>query len=385
MAYIRSLSTRSNLLSRRCHPSIGHVLHRDDSDTKHDSIHKETSNLLHHRGFGTTGFTNSSLIDRRYFDFSFSPSIGASFSRQMSTSIGDRTTTDTIEMMTDVVEVLSDTTLQSVAAPAVNEVAIAAADSFFPVAQVQHFIDAVHSFSGFNWWASIVLATLLVEGAIVPLKLYYVKAGLRFKLITPLLKEIEQKIQDGGLHMYDGNKQKEMLFKKYNVTRFIPEQWRFIPVPVLLCFFFAISNMAEKVPSFKTGGAYWFLDLSTPDTLYIFPVLTALTFCINLELNGPELYKDLNGLSIGTMKIISRGVAFLTVPLTMGLPKAIFCFWLTSYAIRLGFVLAIREPMVQKYLGLPEMCRRIRSELQASKENEQRISTGHNEEEDKQK
>ena len=41
--------------------------------------------------------------------------------------------------------------------------------------------------------------------------------------------------------------------------------------------------MAEKMPSFKTGGAYWFLDLSTPDSLYILPVLTALTFLITVE------------------------------------------------------------------------------------------------------
>ena len=41
--------------------------------------------------------------------------------------------------------------------------------------------------------------------------------------------------------------------------------------------------MAEKVPSFKTGGAYWFLDLTTPDALYIFPVLAALSFLITVE------------------------------------------------------------------------------------------------------
>lgn len=41
--------------------------------------------------------------------------------------------------------------------------------------------------------------------------------------------------------------------------------------------------MAEKVPSFKHGGASWFIDLSTPDALYVFPVLTALSFLITVE------------------------------------------------------------------------------------------------------
>lgn len=44
--------------------------------------------------------------------------------------------------------------------------------------------------------------------------------------------------------------------------------------------------MAEKMPSFKNGGAFWFLDLTTPDTTYIFPVLTALTFWITVEVDN---------------------------------------------------------------------------------------------------
>lgn len=46
-----------------------------------------------------------------------------------------------------------------------------------------------------------------------------------------------------------------------------------------------IGNMAEKVPSFKTGGAYWFLDLTTPDAMYVFPVLAAMTFLLTVEVS----------------------------------------------------------------------------------------------------
>lgn len=47
--------------------------------------------------------------------------------------------------------------------------------------------------------------------------------------------------------------------------------------------------MAEKMPSFKHGGAYWFTDLSTPDHLYIFPVLTAMSFLITVEVSALSL------------------------------------------------------------------------------------------------
>ena len=48
--------------------------------------------------------------------------------------------------------------------------------------------------------------------------------------------------------------------------------------------------MTEKVPSFKSGGAYWFYDLTTPDSLYILPILTGLTFWITVEV-GPPIVK----------------------------------------------------------------------------------------------
>jgi len=43
--------------------------------------------------------------------------------------------------------------------------------------------------------------------------------------------------------------------------------------------------MAEKMPSFKHGGAFWFTDLTTPDASYIFPVLTALSFLVVVEVS----------------------------------------------------------------------------------------------------
>ncbi|XP_051151223.1 mitochondrial inner membrane protein OXA1-like isoform X1 [Andrographis paniculata] len=39
-----------------------------------------------------------------------------------------------------------------------------------------------------------------------------------------------------------------------------------------------IRNIVDKVPSFKDGGMLWFTDLSVPDSMYVFPVLTALDY-----------------------------------------------------------------------------------------------------------
>lgn len=111
--------------------------------------------------------------------------------------------------------------------------------------------------------------------------------------------------------------------------------------------------MVEKVPSLKGGGAYWFTDLTTPDELFILPVLTSLTFLATVELNMQDGMEG--NPMLQTMKKFSRVMAVLTVPFTMSFPKAIFFYWVTSNLFSLGYGFVIRKPAVRNYLDLPPM------------------------------
>ncbi|CAH1443971.1 unnamed protein product [Lactuca virosa] len=61
----------------------------------------------------------------------------------------------------------------------------------------------------------------------------------------------------------------------HGVSTFTPLKGLFIQGPVFVNFFLGIHNMVEKVPSFQNGGISWFIDLTTADTFYILPCLTA--------------------------------------------------------------------------------------------------------------
>ena len=70
---------------------------------------------------------------------------GSSFKRHMSSTVDKRF---------DVAEVVIEKNMELVASsqgPIASEVAVAAADCFYPVAVMQHLVDAVHSIAGFNW------------------------------------------------------------------------------------------------------------------------------------------------------------------------------------------------------------------------------------------
>ncbi|OMO79768.1 Membrane insertase OXA1/ALB3/YidC [Corchorus capsularis] len=274
----------------------------------------------------------------------------------MSTTVGDGA--DKIGFIGDVAEVLKDGAVEAVTsqAPAVNEVAIAAADSAFPVAALQYVIDAVHSFTGFNWWASIVVTTLLIRGATLPLLINQLKATTKIAIMKPQLDEITERMNRKGGNKFkmieEQNEMKE-LWNKNGVTPLTPMKGLFIQGPIFVSFFLAISNMAEKVPSFKSGGAFWFMDLSTPDSMLIFPILTGLTFLITVESNMQEGMEG--SPHAGTMKNVSRVLAALTVPFTMNFPKAIFCYWITSNLFSLTYGLVLKVPGVKKALGVPDI------------------------------
>lgn len=51
--------------------------------------------------------------------------------------------------------------------------------------------------------------------------------------------------------------------------------------------------MAEKVESFKQGGALWFMDLTVPDELYLLPILAGFLFWITVEVPPSPLDKSL--------------------------------------------------------------------------------------------
>ncbi|KAL1191639.1 Mitochondrial inner membrane protein OXA1-like [Cardamine amara subsp. amara] len=359
MACLRGITKRVNLLQRRVYPSCGHLIGDDKDETKSVSSNSDT---MIHKVFARNGTNkpSSMFVERHYQSFARPLGLGLSSCRYMSSSTPPEWSdkVDGIDFVAT--EVVPDEIIEAVttsqAVPAVNEVAIAAADSAFPVAALQHLIDGVHSFTGLSWWASIALTTVIIRGVTIPVLLNQLKATYKLNLLRPQLEELRKEMSDKAQDpeaMAEGQRRMQLLFKQHGVTPFTPLKGLIIQGPIFISFFFAIRNMAEKVPSFKTGGTLWFTDLTTADTTYILPLLTAVTFLIMVESNMQE---GLEGNPVaGTMKKFSRIVAFLSIPILIGIEKALFCYWLTSNLFTLVYGLGIRHPDVRRLLNLPDV------------------------------
>ncbi|KAK6137290.1 hypothetical protein DH2020_028962 [Rehmannia glutinosa] len=300
MAYRRSITARAKLFYQQQHrvaPSFSHI-DRDDSDredlcTNSISRSPEPCNYFQHRLLGSRNNFSTYHGSRNVFQgrrFAIPAGCGLVLGRNFSSGSVGEGAAEKIEILNDMVGVLGDKAVE--VAPVANEVAVAAADSFFR-------------------WASIAVTTLLIRSCQLPLIVNQLKSTTKFTLLRPKLEAIKEEMQDRDMSpnaVAEGQARMKKLFKEY------------------------VNNMAEKVPSFKEGGAFWFTDLTTPDTMYIFPVLTALTFWITVECNAQE---GLEGNpTAGTIKNVSRVFAALTIPFTASFPK---------------------KPKVKKFFGIPSI------------------------------
>ncbi|KAF3632187.1 putative long chain acyl-CoA synthetase 4-like [Capsicum annuum] len=364
MACRRSITTRARLLyqQQRATPAFSYF-HKDDDDRKNPEPSFENSRIpsfSQPRYMGSASGANSFIGSRSpYQDRRFCASgpfipmsYGSFLTRNMSTDIGGGA--DKIDYMTDVAEVLADKAVEAVVsqAPAVNEVAIAAADCYLPVKALMYLMDYVHIFTGFEWWGSIVATSIMIRLFTLPFMINQLKATSKLTLLRPKLEEIKDEMQNKGMApaaVADGQKRMQELMRDSCLA--VSQGYHDDIDTREEMMIRQIRSMVDNVPSLKTGGAFWFTDLTTPDAMYIFPILTALTYWITVELNAQE---GLEGNPAAkTIKNVSRGFAALTVPLTATFPKAIFCYWITSNLFSLSYGLVIKSPAVKKALGVP--------------------------------
>ncbi|PNT67740.1 hypothetical protein BRADI_3g31430v3 [Brachypodium distachyon] len=317
----RSLASRfSHHLTRRLHPSVPHLLSSRSNDDDRPSPSKPPQLPPFRSPLPPASRAAQTLNHLLPFSLHHSSLPRRNFSSSAPAPASAPAPTGEADAAAGVLADAAEAAAATVPAPFPGEVAAAAADSFFPVAALQHLIDTIHTFTGLNWWACIALTTVLIRSATIPLLVNQLKSTHKLNAIKPEMEAIKDEMNSmDQKSAMEGRKKIKALFKKHGVSPFSPLKGLLIQGPMFMSFYFAINNMVEKVPSLKGGGAFWFTDLTTPDPLYILPVLTGLTFLATVEINLQE-GMETNPMA-GKMKMFSRGMAVMTVPFTMNFAK----------------------------------------------------------------
>uniref|UniRef100_A0A671V0G1 OXA1L mitochondrial inner membrane protein n=1 Tax=Sparus aurata TaxID=8175 RepID=A0A671V0G1_SPAAU len=270
----------------------------------------------------------------------------------------------------DVSPVLTQPVIEQVAdaAPTAVEVLQAAATTeqsltelglagYTPVGLIQHLLEFMHVDLGLPWWGAIVIGTVVARMAVFPVIVKGQREAAKLNNVLPEMSKLTNRMNEAK---QSGNKfdfakaysDLNLFQKKHDVN---PLRGFLVPVvqaPVFISFFIALRKMAYlPVPSFQTGGLFWFHDLTAADPFYLLPIAVTGTMFFILELGAES---GIDNPNLRAMKTVFRIMPFIILPLTINFPTAVFTYWLTSNCFSLAQVALLRHPVIRTKLNIPE-------------------------------
>lgn len=197
--------------------------------------------------------------------------------------------------------------------------------NFTPAGFAQQFLEAVYVTTGLPWWATIMVATVIIRTALTPLIIKVQRTSAKMHNIShktkPLQEEMMRLKNDGD--MVGAQKTMMKLRDEYKKEGVHPLGGlvALVQAPVFISFFFGLKAMAElPVPGFETGGLYWFTDLTQADPTYILPILANLGMLGVMEV-GAEMGGQANAAQTKGMKNFLRIALVASIPFTAQLPS----------------------------------------------------------------
>ena len=122
-----------------------------------------------------------------------------------------------------------------------------------------------------NWGWSILILTLIINLAVLPLRIISMRSALKMQRIQPQVSAIREKYKKykmGDPRQAEMNKELSLLHKEEGVNMFGGCLPTLIQFPLLIAFY----SMLAKAIDLRQAHWLWLPDLSHPDPLHILPV-----------------------------------------------------------------------------------------------------------------
>ncbi|HDX9587352.1 YidC family membrane integrase SpoIIIJ [Bacillus multifaciens] len=133
---------------------------------------------------------------------------------------------------------------------------------------------------GNNYGLAIVVTTLIIRFALLPLMIKQTKSTKAMQVLQPEMAKLKEKYSSKDQATQQKLQQETMqLYQKHGINPLAGCLPIFIQMPILFAFYHAIIRTAE----IKQHSFLWF-DLGHPDPLYILPIVAAITTFIQQKL-----------------------------------------------------------------------------------------------------
>ena len=129
-----------------------------------------------------------------------------------------------------------------------------------------------HEHMASNWGVSIIILTVIINLALLPLRITSMKSALKMQKLQPQMKAIQEKYKKYPLRdprRADMNTEISALYKEHGAN----PAGGCLPLIIQMPFLFAFYSMLGVALELRQAPFLWLHDLSSPDKLFILPVL----------------------------------------------------------------------------------------------------------------
>ncbi len=127
-----------------------------------------------------------------------------------------------------------------------------------------------------NWGWAIIVQTVIINLALLPLRLSQMKSMLKMQRVAPQIKAIQEKYKKYSLRdpkKAEMNEEISALYKKEGVN----PVGGCLPLIIQMPFLFAYYRMLGVAIDLRQAPWLWIHDLSAPDPIYILPIAIVVT------------------------------------------------------------------------------------------------------------
>lgn len=189
---------------------------------------------------------------------------------------------------------------------------------------------------GGSFGLSIVLVTILIRFAILPLMIKQTRSSKAMQALQPEMKKLQEKYSSKDQKTQQKLQQETMaLFQKHGVNPFSGCLPLFIQMPILMGFYHAIN----RTPEIKTQIFLWF-ELGARDPYFILPLIAGATTYIQQKvmMAGTDAKQN------PQMAMMLWMMPLMIIVFAISLPAALPLYWVVGNIFMIIQTLLIKGP-----------------------------------------
>ncbi len=183
-----------------------------------------------------------------------------------------------------------------------------------------------HEHIASNWGVSIIILTVIINLALLPLRIFSMRSALKMQKLQPQMKAIQEKYKKYPMR---DPKRQEMnaeigeLYKREGVN----PAGGCLPLVIQMPFLWAFYTMLGNAIELRQAPFLWLHDLSSPDKLFVMPVVIVISTYL-LQKMTPT-----SGMDPKQQQIMTLMMPLMIGWFSFNLPSGLSVYWTVGNAI----------------------------------------------------